>query len=117
MNGVRTVHDHDFRSVVLGSTIPVVVGFCASWSVACEPLGGVLDEIAAAVDWLGVVRLDVDTAPLTAGAYRVGSVPSVLVFNRGGLLVALPGVPAATTILAIVSAALPAPARPTIEPA
>lgn len=117
MSAVRSVHDHDFSDVVLGSAIPVVVGLCVGWSVACEPLGSVLDELATGADWLGVVRLDIDEAPRTAAAYRMGSTPSVLVFSGGSLVLALPGIPSTTTILSMLQVVLPSAVRPTVEPA
>jgi thioredoxin 1 len=113
MNGVLAVQDRDFRGVVLGSAVPVVVGFCAGWSAASAPLGAVLDELAAAAEWLGVARLDVDVAPRTAAAYRVSAAPSVLVFSGGCLLLALPGVPTTTTIMRMLRAALPEDGAPT----
>lgn len=107
MNPVRRVHDHDFADVVLGAATPVVVGFCAGSSAACDLLEPVLDELAAAAPGLGVALVDIDVSPRTAAAHRVTSVPTVLAFNAGQLLLALPGTPSQNTILSMVALALP----------
>lgn len=112
MNLVRPVHDHDFADVVLGSAIPVVVGFTASWPGGDDALDPMLDELAAGNDRVGVVRLDVDAAPRTASAYGITTVPSVLVFNRGQMVLALPGIPTPLTILSMLRVALPAEPSP-----
>lgn len=110
MNVVRKVHDGDFADVVLGSAVPVVVGFCADdRSPASEPLTVVLDEIAAAGSDLGVVRVDVDSAPRMSTAYGISVVPSVVVFSGGTMLLALPGVPSRDTILHMLRVAAAAP--------
>lgn len=108
MNMVRSVHDHDFAELVLGSAVPVVVGFFAvDRSDLCEPLVGVLDELAASGDGLGVVRVDVDEARRTSTAYGIDVVPSVVIFNAGTMLLAVPGVPSCDTVLHMLRAALP----------
>lgn len=110
MTVVRTARDHDFGDVVLGAAVPVVVGFCTTVrSTPREPLVDVLEELAAIGDDIGVVRVDVGEAPLTAAVYGISVVPSVVVFNGGTMLLALPGVPGRDTILHLLRAALPAP--------
>lgn len=110
MSVVRRVLDRDFADVVLGSAIPVVVGFSASWSAACAPLIAVLDELAVDATSPSVVRVDIDAAPRTAAAYGISSVPSVLVFNAGALVLALPGAPTSAAIKSMVHVAVPASA-------
>lgn len=109
MNGVRRVHEHDFADIVLGAAMPVVVGFGATSSPACAPLEPALDELAAAAAWLAVALLDIDAAPGIAAAHQVASVPSVLAFSGGRLLLALPGTPTSQTILRMLELALPQP--------
>jgi len=99
VNVVRPAHDEDFADVVLGSAVPVVVGFCAAdRPAACEPLISVLEELAAAADDIGVVRVDVDDAPTTSAAYGISVVPSIVVFNAGTMVLALPGTPSRETV-------------------
>lgn len=105
MSAVRAVHDRDFGDVVLGSAVPVVVGLWAGGTSACEAVGRVLEEVAVHADWVGVVRLDVEESPRTAAAYRVEVTPSVLVFSGGSLVLALPELPSALTILGMLRAA------------
>ncbi|RYI98804.1 MAG: hypothetical protein EON52_27380, partial [Actinomycetales bacterium] len=107
VNSVRRVHDHDFADVVLGAATPVVVGFCAGSSAACDDLEPMLDELAAATPGLAVALLDVDQSPRTAVTRWDAAVPTVLAFSGGQLLLALPGTPSTNTILSMVALALP----------
>ena len=107
MNPVRRVHDHDFADVVLGAATPVVVGFCAGSSSTCEALEQVLDELAASSAGLAVALVDVDRSPQTATTHRVSSVPTVLAFSGGRLLLALPGTPTKDTMLRILELTVP----------
>jgi thioredoxin 1 len=109
MSFVRRVGDHDFADVVLGAATPVVVGFGAASSPACATLEPALDELAAGAAWLAVALLDVDAAPGIAAAHQVASIPSVLAFSGGRLLVAIPGTPTTQTILRMLELALPRP--------
>ena len=114
MSPVRSVHDHDFSDVVLGSAVPVVVGFCASdRPTACDPLVSVLDSLAAGGHRIGVARVDVDQAPLTSAAYGASTVPSVVVFDGGAMALALPGVPSLELVLHMLGPMVdrPAPAE------
>ncbi|WP_193606602.1 thioredoxin domain-containing protein [Nocardioides lijunqiniae] len=92
MNGIVTpVGDTDFGDVVLGSVTPVLVDFHADWCGPCRQVGPVLDELAAELDWMQFVRLDVDAHPVTAAAYRVTGLPTLLVFDGGELVLSIVG--------------------------
>ncbi|WP_205471858.1 co-chaperone YbbN [Nocardioides sp. SYSU D00038] len=91
MTLVHRVRDHDFSDVVLGAARPVLVGFHADWSRPCRQVGAVLDELAVELPWLGFVRLDVDTDPLTPATYDVTGLPSLLAFDRGEVVLSVIG--------------------------
>jgi len=77
-------NDAMFRSEVLESDKPVLVDFFATWCGPCRMVSPIVDEIAAErADTLKVVKVDVDEAPSVAAAYRVMSIPTLMVFKGG----------------------------------
>jgi thioredoxin 1 len=81
---VKTVDDATFQSVVLDSDMPVLVEFGAAWCPPCRMLAPILDEVAdERADQLRVVTVDVDANPATQAAYRVMSLPTLLLFAGG----------------------------------
>lgn len=91
MSRVRGVRDHDFTDVVLGASVPVLVDFHADWCGPCRQLGPVLDELATELTWMCFARLDVDASPVTAAAYRVTGLPTMLVFVAGEPVLSIVG--------------------------
>lgn len=83
-----TVTDDTFTETVLASDRPVVVDFWAEWCPPCKAIARSLAELADEFDGrLLVAKLDTDEHPKTTRAYRVLSLPTLLVF-RGGEVVA-----------------------------
>jgi thioredoxin 1 len=81
---VKTVDDATFESDVLASDTPVLVEFGAAWCPPCRMLAPILDEVAEErSDQLQVVTVDVDANPATQAAYRVMSLPTLLLFVGG----------------------------------
>ncbi|MEU8004364.1 thioredoxin [Catellatospora sp. NPDC049111] len=82
------VTDATFADVVLKSDRPVVVDFWAEWCAPCKVLERSLNELSAEYgDRVVFTKLDSDNNPETARAYKVMSMPTLLVF-RGGEVVA-----------------------------
>jgi thioredoxin 1 len=84
MGNVREVTDKTFAQEVLQSTLPVLVDFWADWCGPCHVIAPIVEELAREYEGqLTVMKLDVDANPRTASAYRVQSIPTLLVFKDG----------------------------------
>ena len=84
MGKVREVADRTFAQEVLQSTSPVLVDFWADWCGPCKAIAPIVEELAHEYEGrLRVMKLDVDENPRTALAYKVQSIPTLLVFKDG----------------------------------
>jgi len=80
---VKKINEEQFNSEAKKSAV-AVVDFSATWCGPCRMLAPVVealsDEFAGQVDFYNV---DVDDAPELAGAYRVQSVPCLVLMKNG----------------------------------
>ena len=73
----------NFEAEVLGSDVPVLVDFWATWCMPCRMLAPVIEEIASENEGkIKVGKVNVDENPDLARKYRVMSIPTVLVFKK-----------------------------------
>jgi thioredoxin 1 len=76
--------DANFDAEVLKSREPVLVDFTAVWCGPCRALAPIVEELAKSYSGRARVgKLDVDKNPRTAAAYRISSIPAVLLFKDG----------------------------------
>ena len=69
---------------MLQSDKTVLVDFWAEWCGPCKMVAPVLDEIAGEnTDTLTVAKLDIDGNPDAMRKYKIMSVPTLMVFQKG----------------------------------
>lgn len=73
----------NFQREVLNSDKPVLVDFWASWCGPCRMVSPLVDQIAAENKDIKVGKVDIDAEPELASAFRVMSIPTLMVFKDG----------------------------------
>jgi thioredoxin 1 len=76
--------DANWQSEVLGSSVPVVVDFWATWCGPCLRLAPVIEKLAA--DYHGKVKIgkmDTDQNTRTPGELGISSIPTVVFYKDG----------------------------------
>ena len=73
----------NFDADVLGSEIPVVVDFFATWCGPCRMMAPVIEELAEEYDGkVKIGKLDVDENSDIAARYGVMSIPTIILFKN-----------------------------------
>jgi len=81
-----TVGEGDFDRLVLDSPRPAVVDFSAAWCGPCKSIAPVIEGLADDyAERVTVATVDVDDNPRLAALYGVRSVPTVMLFEGGGV--------------------------------
>lgn len=76
----------NFNDIINGNQL-TLVDFFATWCGPCKQMHPVLEQLKASeVENLRIIKLDVDKNEAIASAYRIQSVPTLMLFRNGELL-------------------------------
>lgn len=87
--------DDNFSSEVLEFPGLVLVDFWAEWCHPCRVVAPIIAKIAEKYqgnEKIKIAKLDIEEANQTAGQYRIMSIPTLLLFNKGEQVEMLVGV-------------------------
>ena len=75
-----------FNEIVKGGQL-VLVDFFATWCVPCKRMHPVLEQLKEQLgDNIRILKLDIDKNQAIASAYRVQSVPTLMLFRNGEMV-------------------------------
>ena len=104
------VTDATFESEVISrsQTTPVVIDLWAEWCGPCKTLGPILEKVVDATGGkVALAKVDVDSNPGLAQAFRVQSIPAVFVAQKGRVLQGFIGAQPESVVQQLVDSLLP----------
>jgi thioredoxin len=108
---IPLVSEASFERDVLASELPVLVDLYADWCQPCKQLTPILEQVASELSGkLRVVRIDVERSPRIAAAFRVQSIPMLVLIAGGRPVDQVVGLVDKQTLLQMVAPVLPAAA-------
>lgn len=97
------VNNNNFESV-RNSSKPVLLDFYADWCGPCRMVGPVIEEIASEREDILVGKVNVDESPELAGAFKIYSIPTLVVLKDGKVINQASGARRKDGILALLNA-------------
>ena len=100
---ITVLDDSNFKEIITGSDVPVIVDFYADWCGPCKRIAPVLEEIAEEKSGQVLIyKVDVDKSQQLAGAYQVMSIPNIISFKNGEIYKRLVGAVSKEELLGLI---------------
>ncbi len=101
------ITEANFEAEVVGSSVPVLVDFWATWCGPCKMISPIIDQVATEMVGLAKVgKVDVDGNASLANRFGIRSIPTLLFFKNGELADTITGATSKDNILAHLKALL-----------
>ncbi|WMJ90746.1 thioredoxin [Anaerocolumna sp. MB42-C2] len=104
MMGVLKITKHNFEKEVLHSDKPVLLDFWASWCGPCKMVAPIIDEVAEETkEAVKVGKINIDEEGELAEAFRIMSIPTLVVVKDGKVVESSVGVKPKKAILSLIT--------------
>lgn len=100
---VITITKENFKSEVLDSDKPVLIDFWAGWCGPCRMMAPVIDAVAEELKDVKVGKINIDEESELASAFKIMSIPTIMLVNRGEVVNGVVGVRPKSDILALLN--------------
>ncbi len=78
------VTDANYKELVGKSEVPVLLDFYASWCGPCKVMSPIIDELSKEYEGRAlVVKINTETAPKLSTQFKIKSIPTLIVINKG----------------------------------